>query len=434
MANGQRRHFLKSCARGSLGFGGLASGLPLTGCASAPAVPKAIGRVVVIGGGFGGATAARYLRMWSKGNIDVVLVERSAQFVSCPISNLVVGGSRSLAELTRDYRRLAEHGVQVIHDEVTGVDPLQKRLRFQTRSSEMSYDRLIVSPGVDFLFDQIEGLDAETRKTMLHAWKAGPDTLLLRRQLEAMPDGGVYLLSIPRAPYRCPPGPYERACQVAFYFRKSKPRSKVVILDANEDVTSKGPLFKTAWNELYGGIVEYRPSHEVKAVDARGRSVRTDFDTIQGDVINLLPPMRAADIARTSGLITANNRWCGVDWLTMESTAHKGVHMLGDAVLAASAMPKSGHMANQHAKIAAAAIIELLNGRAPSATPQIANTCYSFVSDKEAIHVASVHRYDEAQKTLLPVAGSGGVSAQRSELEGRYASAWAQNIWGDMLG
>jgi NADH dehydrogenase FAD-containing subunit len=248
-----------------------------------------------------------------------------------------------------------------------------------------------------------------------------------------MPDGGVYVLAIPRAPYRCPPGPYERACQVAFYFKQAKPRSKVLILDANEDVVSKGALFKAAWNELYKGIVEYRGNSEVKAVDARAGTVRTDFDTIQGDVLNVLPPMRAGDVARNAGLLTSNTRWCGVDWLTMESTAQKGVHVLGDSTLSAPAMPKSGHMANNHGKLAAAAIIELMNGRAPNPNPVIANTCYSFVSDREVIHVASVHRYDAAQKTLIAAPGSAGVSAGRSEVEGVYGWAWAQNIWADML-
>jgi sulfide dehydrogenase [flavocytochrome c] flavoprotein chain len=249
-----------------------------------------------------------------------------------------------------------------------------------------------------------------------------------------MRDGGVFVISIPRSPYRCPPGPYERACQAAFYFKQSKPRSKVIILDANEDVVSKPALFKAAWNDLYKGIIEYRNNSEVKALDARAMTVRTDFDTITGDVLNVLPPMRAGDIARSAGLMTGNTRWCGVDWLTMESLAHKGIHVLGDATLSAPAMPKSGHMANNHGKLAAAAITELMNGRAPNPQPVIANTCYSFVSDKEVIHVASVHRYDSAQKTLTVVPGASGVSSGRSEVEGAYAWAWAQNIWSDMLG
>jgi len=424
-----RRDFLKLSAAGaSLG------GLSLAGCATTPQAPKIIGRVVVIGGGFGGATAAKYLRMWSGGTIEVVLIDRSTQFVSCPISNLVLGGNRKMEDITHGYQGLREHGVQVLHDEVASIDSDKKRITFRTKFPDMSYDRLIVSPGVDFMFDQVQGLNAEAQKTILHAWKAGPETLALRRQLEAMRDGGVYVLSIPMAPYRCPPGPYERMSQIAHYFKQAKPKSKIIVLDANPDVTSKGPLFKAAWKDLYGSIIDYRPNAEVKSVDAKEKAFKTDFDTVKGDVLNIVPPMRAGDIARTAGLITANNRWCGVDWLTMESTAKKNIHVLGDATLSAPGMPKSGHMANQHGKVAAAAIIELMNGRAPSTAPMMTNTCYSFVSDKEVIHVASVHRYDAAQKTMVAVAGSGGVSAQRSEVEGQYGAGWALNIWRDTLG
>ena len=422
-----RRDFLKSS-------GAAAAASLLSGCVAQPASPaKPIGRVVVIGGGFGGATAAKYLRMWSGGAIEVVLIEREAEFVSCPASNLVLGGSRTLADITRSYAKLGDYGVQVVRDESTRVDAEKKKVSLR-RADDLAYDRLIVSPSVDLLFDQIEGYDAEAQKAVLTAWKAGPETLALRRQLEGMRDGGVFVIAIPRAPYRCPPGPYERACQAAFYFKQAKPRSKVLILDANEDVVSKPGLFKAAWNDLYKGTIEYRSNNEVRALDARSMTVKTDFDTTKGDVLNVLPPMRAAELARGAGLMTGGTRWCGVDWLTMESLAHKGIHVLGDATLSAPAMPKSGHMANNHAKVAAAAIIELMKGRTPNPQPVIANTCYSYVSDKEVIHVASVHRYDPAQKTMVVVPGASGVSAARSELEGGYAWGWAQNIWSDMLG
>lgn len=422
-----RRGFLSSS-------GALAAASLLHGCAAPPASSaKTIGRVVVIGGGYGGTTAARYLRLWSGGSIEVVLVEREAEFVSCPVSNLIIGGSRTLADITRTYAGLADRGVRLVRDEATRIDVDKKRVLLG-RGDDLAYDRLIVSPAVDLMFGEIEGYDTDARMTALTAWKAGPETVALRRQLEAMPDGGVFLIAVPRAPFRCPPGPYERACQAAFYFRRAKPRSKVLVLDANEDLVSKPALFKAAWNDLYKGTIEYRNNTEVRAIDARTRSVKTDFDTIQGDVLNVLPPMRAAGIARNAGLTTGGTHWCGVDWLSMESLAHKGIHVLGDATLSAPAMPKSGHMANSHAKVAAAAIIELMNGRQPNPRPVIANTCYSYVDDKEAIHVASVHRYEPAQKTMFVVPGASGVSAARSELEGIYASGWAQNIWADMLG
>jgi sulfite dehydrogenase len=422
-----RRDFLRTSS-----VAAAASFLP--GCMTRPPAPlKPIGRVVVIGGGYGGATAAKYLRLWSQGTIEVLLIERDAKFVSCPTSNLVLGGSRALADITRDYSGLRDHGVQVIRDEATAINVERKKVSFK-RIEDLSYDRLIVSPAVDLMFGEIAGYDAEAQKTVFTAWKAGPETVALRRQLETMNDGSVFVIAIPRAPYRCPPGPYERACQVAYYFKRAKPRSKVLVLDANEDVVSKPALFKAAWNELYKGIIEYRNNSEVRALDARAMAVRTDFDTIKGDVLNVLPPMRAADIVRSAGLTTGGTRWCGVDWLSMESLAHKDIHVIGDATLSAPAMPKSGHMANNHGKVAAAAIIELMNGREPDRQPVVANTCYSFVSDKEGIHVASVHRYDPATKTMVVVPGTAGVSPARSELEGVYGWAWAQNIWSDMLG
>ena len=421
-----RRDFLKTSSA-------LAAASLLPGCAMEPAAPsKPIGRVIVIGGGYGGATAAKYLRMWSGSSIEVFLIERNAEFISCPTSNLVLGGTKTMGDITRSYAGLREYGVQLLRDEATSINVEKKRVSLK-RIEDLPYDRLIVSPAVDLMYEQIEGYDAEAQKEILTAWKAGPETVALRQQLESMQDGGVFVITIPRSPYRCPPGPYERACQVAFYFKQSKPRSKVIILDANEDVVSKPGLFKAAWNDLYKGLIEYRGNSEVKTVDARAMTVKTDFDTIKGDVLNVLPPMRAGDIARSAGLLAPNTRWCGVDWLSMESTARKGVHVLGDATLSAPAMPKSGHMANNHGKLAAAAIIELMNGRAPNPQPVIANTCYSFVSDKEVIHVASVHRYDPAQKTLSVVPGASGVSSGRSELEGSYGWAWAQNIWADML-
>lgn len=421
-----RRDFLKV-------VGASTAGAALSGCASAPEMSKPIARVVVIGGGYGGATAARYIRAWSGGAIEVFLVERNTQFVSCPLSNLVLGGSRRIEDLTRGYGKLRDEGIVVLNDEVRSVDPGKKRISL-TKIADLTYDRLVVSPGIDFMHEQIAGYDAEAQKTVLHAWKAGPETVALRRQLEAMKDGGVVLLSIPKAPYRCPPGPYERVSQIAFYLKQAKPKSKILVLDGNEDIISKKGLFLAAWNDLYKGIIEYKPNHEVKEVAAKAGSVKTDFDTFKADVLNVIPPQRAGNIAAQAKLITTNNRWCDVDWLTMESRAVPGIHVLGDATLSAAAMPKSGSMANNHGKIAAAAIVAQLTGQGINPQPVIANTCYSYVSDKEAMHVTSVHRYDTEKKTLLPVAGAGGLSPQRSEVEKGYADAWARNIWADTLG
>ena len=405
-------------------------GLALAGCASTPSGPS-LGRVVVIGGGFGGSTAARYLRMWG-GNVDVTLVERNPLFVSCPISNLVVGGFRQMADITRGYEGLSAMGVKVVQGDVTAIDAAAKKVRLAS-GAELGYDRLIVSPGIDFMNEQVGGLAAAFDSgRLVHGWKAGPQTVALRKQLTDMADGGVYALSIPKAPYRCPPGPYERACVVAAYLKEAKPRSKVLVLDANPEVQSKKALFERAFAQHYKGILEYRPNAELKEVS--GNVAKFEFEDVKADVLNVVPPQHAADLARTAGLVNINNRWVGVNWLTMESTAMPGIHVLGDATFPGPQMPKSGHMANQHAKVAAAAVIQLLKGEAVNPTPVVMNTCYSFVTAKDAIHVASVHQYDAADKTFKPVAGSGGVSAAASQIEGRYALSWADNIWNDMLG
>ena len=424
----QRREFLKALG----GASAIAASFALPGCAT---MAPSSGRVVIVGGGYGGATAAKYIRMWSDGGVDVTLVEPNPEFISCPISNLVLGGSKTLADITVSYDNLTKrHGVKIVKDTASGIDT-EKRLVKLTGGGELPYDRLILSPGVDLMWDKVPGLNnARAQETILHAWKAGAQTVALRRQLEAMPDGGVYVLSIPVAPYRCPPGPYERACQVAWYFKRAKPKSKVLILDGNGDVTSKGPLFKKAWAEEYKGIVEYRPNYVLTDVDVATRTAKFDVqDAVRADVLNVVPPQRAGAIARAAGVVTANDRWCDVDFLTFESVKVKNVHVLGDAIQIAAGMPKSGHMANQHAKVCAAAVVALLAGQAPNPTPVLTNTCYSFITDKDVVHVCSVHQYDKEKKTVLAVPGSGGVSPAMSEIEGRYAFSWAKNIWADTL-
>ncbi len=424
-----RRQFVKTVGAGSvIASAGWLSGCATTGGTNGP-------KVVVVGGGFGGATAAKYVRMWSDYSINVTLVEPNVSFVSCPMSNLVVGGVKTIADITTPYDNLTKrHGVTMVRDMVTSIDA-EKRMVKLASGAELPYDRLILSPGVDFMWESLPGMaQAGAKDKVLHAWKAGAQTVALRKQLEAMPDGGVYAMTIPLAPYRCPPGPYERACQVANYFSQAKPKSKVLILDANDDVTSKGPLFKKAWAERYKGIVEYRSKHTLTDVDVAGNTLKFDFnDPVKADVLNVIPGMRAGDLAVKTGLATANKRWCEVDFLTFESIAAKNVHVLGDSIQIAPGMPKSGHMANQHGKTCAAAVVALLTGKEPNASPIYNNTCYSFVSAEDVVHVASVHRYDAEKKTMVTVPGSGGVSSSANELEGRYALAWASNIWADTL-
>ena len=424
----QRRTLLKAT--------GAAGALTLAGCAANMTGTSNKARVLVVGGGFGGATAAKYVRLLSDSKIDVVLVEPDAAFVSCPLSNLVLGGSRLVADLTVPYTALTkQHGVTVVKDMVASIDPV-KRVAVLASGASIAYDKLVLSPGVEMIWDRVAGLkDASAQGRILQAWKAGSETVALRRQLEAMPDGGVFAIAIPEAPYRCPPGPYERACVVAAYLKAAKPKSKLLILDANEDVTSKGALFKKVWAEQYKGLVEYRPQHKATSVDAAKNTVKFEIqDEVRADVLNVLPPMRAGGIAVQTGLANSNARWCNVNFLNFESTAHRHIHVIGDAIQVAPLMPKSGHMASSHAKVVAAAIVAELNGWEVNPAPMLSNTCYSFVDASRVIHVASVHEYVAAEKTFKTVTGSGGLSLAPNELEGTYAWNWARTIWADALG
>ena len=406
-------------------------GLSVNGIdAFARASKPPIGRVVVIGGGYAGAAAAKYLRMWSLGGIEVVVVEPNRQFVSCPLSNLVLGGGKSIDDLTFDYRLLkSNHGIQWVQDQVTAIDVGAKKISMLR--GELSYDRLIIAPGVDFIYDSLPMLQsAEAQKQVPHAWKAGWQTVNLRQQLEAMPDGGVFVMNVPAAPYRCPPGPYERAAQVAFYLKNHKPKSKVIVLDANAEIVSKKGLFTKVFNEMYAGFVDYRPNNALVSVDVGSKTVSTEFDTVRADVLNIIPPQRAGKPAQMAQLNNVDKRWCEVDFLTYESKLAANVHVIGDAVSAA--LPKSAHMATNQAKICANAIVQLMAGADPDPTPVFANTCYSYVSDKSAMHVANVYRYDPVKKIMVSAEG-GGVSLAPSVEEGVYAGSWANNIWSDIL-
>ena len=409
------------------------SGLGL-GSLSMPAFARAtkppMGRVVVIGGGYAGASVAKYLRMWSMGSIEVVVVEASQQFVSCPLSNLVLGGSKSINELSFSYDLLkTNHGIQWVHDQVTAINVSTKKISMLR--GELSYDRLVIAPGIDFTYDDLPMLaSTEAQQQVPHAWKAGWQTVNLRKQLEAMPDGGVFVMNVPKAPYRCPPGPYERAAQVACYLKNNKPKSKVIVLDANAEIISKKGLFSKVFNELYTGIVDYRPNNTIIDVNLKAKTVKTEFDSVYADVLNIIPSQRAGKVAQMAKLNNIDKRWCEVDFLSYESKLAPNVHVIGDAVSAA--LPKSAHMATNQAKVCASAIVQLMAGLAPDAMPVFANTCYSYVTDKAAIHVANVYRYDAVKKIMVSAEG-GGVSASPSEQEGVYAMAWAQNIWADTL-
>lgn len=430
MNNLKRRDFIKSSIK---------TGLSLSAASLAPSLLSAcaginkknansIGRVVVIGGGYAGLTAAKYIRMWSAGNIDVVVIEKSSQFVSCPLSNLVLGGSKGIHDLTFGYNLVQKnHGVTWVSDEVTAIDTTNKTVKM--KRGKVSYDRLIIAPGVDMMYDTLPNL-AAAQQEIPHAWKAGWQTVNLRKQLEAMPDSGVFVMNVPKAPYRCPPGPYERACQVASYLKVHKPKSKVIVLDANAEIISKKGLFTQVFAEMYAGMIDYRPNNIIAEVDVKTKTVKTDFETVTGNVLNIIPPQRAGKPAQLAGVDNADKRWCEVSFITYESTALPNVHVIGDAI--DSNLPKSAHMATNQARICASAIVELMSNRAPDPAPVFANTCYSFVSDKEAMHVATVYRYDTNKKIMLAAEG-GGVSPKPSVQEGDYAQAWAANIWSDVL-
>ena len=396
---------------------------------------KTKAHVIVVGAGYGGATAAKYLRMLSNEGIAVTLIEPNGEFISCPLSNLVIGGATQMAAITTPYDGLpSKYGIKMVKGRVDKVDASKKTVTTNDGTT-LSYDKLVLAPGIDMNFDAIEGLtQANGDGVTLQAWKAGPETIALRNQLVDMPDGGVFALAIPLAPYRCPPGPYERTCQVANYLKKNKPKSKIIVVDANPDVSSKGKLFKKAWSDMYDGFIDYRPAHRVTAVDAKTKTIKFEFEEdLKADVLNILPPMRAGNIVRNAGLANMNDRWAEVTFLDFASTQAKDIHVLGDSIQTASKMPKSGHMANQQAKVAAAAIVAEINDFPVNPQPVVTNTCYSFVNDSDVVHVASVHQYVADKATFIPVKGAGGLSPEPNQLEGVYAWGWAKNIWADSV-
>jgi len=407
--------------------------LAASACASAPSAfaksgRAGLGRVVVVGAGYGGATAAKYVRMLSGGRIEVVLVDQNAQFISCPVSNRVLGGQKTLEQLTFDYDGLQRrHGVKFMRGSVTAVDA--EKSRIVVAGKPLAYDRLIVAPGIDFVYDDFPML-AAAQEQIPHAWKAGPQTRNLQRQLLAMPDGGVFTIVVPPQPYRCPPAPYERACQVAFYLKTHKPRSKLIVLDANPVITSKRALFERAFRELYPGLIDYVPGSELRAVDVATKTVKTAFDTVASTVLNIIPPQRAGKLAQDCGLANSEGRWCEVDFVSYASTVLPHVHVIGDAI--DSSLPKSAHMANAQAKVCARAVVDLMLGQAPDPAPAFANTCYSYIDDKQAMHISTLYRYDAAKKSMQ-ADGAGKLSSHASAQEGRDADAWARHIWDDVL-
>jgi sulfide dehydrogenase [flavocytochrome c] flavoprotein subunit len=392
------------------------------------------GHVVVIGGGFGGATCAKYLKRLSP-ELAVTLVEPSGNYVTCPFSNAVLGGLYDIDFITQGYDALKNtHGVQVIQDSAAAIDPEAKSVRLAS-GSDLAYDRLVVSPGIDIQWGAIQGYDEAASQIMPHAWKAGSQTLLLRKQLEAMPDGGVVAISAPRNPFRCPPGPYERASLIAHYLKQAKPRSKILIFDGKSKF-SKQPLFESGWKALYPGMIEWvseTEGGEIEAVDTSSMTVSPTFGEPQkADVINVIPPQKAGAIAFQAGL-TGDGAWCPVNQRTFESLVHKDIHVIGDAAVA-NPMPKSGFAASSQGKVCAAAVVASLSGQ-EMPDPSYVNTCYSLVSPDYGISVAAVYRMGESG--IQAVENSGGVSPANvpesfRQTEAQYAVGWYQSITSDI--
>ncbi|NTV02528.1 MAG: NAD(P)/FAD-dependent oxidoreductase [Chlorobiaceae bacterium] len=391
-------------------------------------------RVVVIGGGFGGAATAKYLKKLDP-SLSVTLVEPKAAYVTCPFSNWVLGGLRTMKQITQTYATLARrYGIHVVPDTVVGIDTEKGTVKLKG-GRVLGYDRLVVSPGIDFKWSAIDGYsEALAESKMPHAYQAGPQTLLLQKQLHAMKNGGTVLICPPGNPFRCPPGPYERASLIAYYLKQHKPKSRVIILDPKDKFSKQG-LFNKGWKRLYPEMVEWRgpaAGGKVLSVDGGAMSVRTDLGELRGDVINIIPPQKAGLIAFTAGL-TDDSGWCPVNPTSFESTIHKNVHVIGDACKA-GAMPKSGFAASSQGKVAAAAIIRLLRGKEPVA-PSLVNTCYSLIGKEYGVSVAGV--YQLAPSGIVEIPGSGGltpIDASDDQLmqEAMFAESWYTNIVRDI--
>ena len=424
-----------SWTRRRLVASGLAAGaaLPLPALAKGETAPTNRRRAIVIGGGWGGCAAAKQIRRQDP-SIEVVLIEPEAAFRSCPISNWAIVGLKTMADITIGYDALASrHGVRVLRDRAAGVDPASRTVR--VADGFLRYDRLVLSPGVALRRGDIDGLEAAPDGAFPAAWKAGAETVLLRDRLAAMPHGGVVAVSIPLAPYRCPPGPYERISLIADYLRRRKPRAKLVALDANAGIVSKGKLFAAAWERLYDGIIDYRPDSRVVAVDASRGALLTDFDEVRADVANVIPPQQAHGLVFDAGLAPAGRRWAPVDPWDFSSTLAPDIHVIGDSTDGSTVgkVPKSGYVANSMGKVCAAAVVAALNGR-QAPRPSMANTCYSLVSAEEGISVTAIYDYDDETGRILPVSGASGLSPAPSPRIRRHNEDWARAIWRDMLG
>lgn len=425
-----RRQFLKLLA---------ASGLASTGFNPLSALAmssKASAHVVIIGGGFGGATCAKYLNMFDP-SLSITVIEPSKQFVTCPFSNMVLSGLQKIDSISHGYQAHIKRGINVVHDVVRQIDAEKKQLTLSA-SKTLNYDKLVVSPGIDFKWDEVDGMTAADAEQIPHAWKAGTQTTILQKQLAGMRNGGTFLIAPPPNPFRCPPGPYERISMVANYLKQHKPKSKVLVLDAKNKF-SKQPLFTQGWEKLYPGMIEWVAADKggrVDHIDVKNRTLHTELgDAHKADVINFIPPQKAGSIAQRAGLVN-DDGWCPVNQRNFKADGQADIHIIGDASIAGK-MPKSGFAANSQGKVCAAAIVSELRGK-EMPEPSYVNTCYSLVSPDYGISVAAVYRYSK-EKGIYKVKGSGGVSPKDADAdyrkhEARYAKGWYDSITSDSFG
>jgi sulfide dehydrogenase [flavocytochrome c] flavoprotein chain len=433
----ERRCFLRILGLAGLGSmihgcgGGGDAGAPTTpgeGTGTPPTPPQleVTAHVVVVGGGMGGATAAKFLRLWGGTNLRVTLIERNASYTSNILSNLVLNGQRTLSSLVFDYARLkSNHGVDIIQGDVVAIDPVTRRVSLGD-GRVVNYDRLILAPGIEF--DTMPGL--ADYGTIAHAWQTGPQTTLLARQITSMPAGGSFVMTIPAAPYRCPPGPYERACVVADYLKRNKPGAKVIVLDANPAIAAERSTFELAFNSVHAGVIEYHPAVTIESIDPANRLTQTNLGSIAASVLNPIPPQRAGRLAREAGLVNVNDRWVGVDVLTYESTAQAGVHVIGDA--SATTQPKAGHIANAEAKVCVDAILRLLSGQAPDPAPVTSSACYSPITESTASWLTAIYHYDPASRTMKAFATGEAASITAGNHQDMFP--WFNNLMADSFG
>lgn len=429
----KRRDFIKWAGASGIGFaaggfGAIANAATSTFVPVIPTNTGIKGNVVVIGGGMAGATVAKYLRYWGGTRVQVTLIERESSYASNIMSNLVLNGSRTMSSLQYGYGNLTtRYGIKLVKGDVVAIDPVGKKVTLASGAS-LAYEKLVVAPGVDF--DIIPGLEtAAAQAKVPHAWKAGAQTTALRNMITAMPNGGVFVMSIPAKPYRCPPGPYERACVVADWLKRNRPGSKVIVLDANPGITAEVHSFTDAFMNVHAGVIEYQPNVAITSVDTTTMTVNTSAGNIKGNVLNLIPPHRAGKVISANGLADAGGKWTSVDVLSYEAKVAPGIHVIGDA--SATTQPKAGHIANQEAKVCADAILRLFSGRSLDPDPHTDSSCYSPITFDTASWLTANFAYDPVSKTMVPVAASSGEAAARSQDNFNEMNKWFTALMGD---